>query len=70
MSAAERAVLKAEHRVQMEARLAVIALRDIADQAQTSHCSLTSMGLYFLAARSNQPTLAFENAPIAPPRRR
>jgi hypothetical protein len=26
---------------------------------------LTSIGFYFLAAKSNQPILAFENAPIA-----
>src|SRR5690349_10222528 len=34
MAAAQRAVLQAEHGVKMEAGLTVIALRDIAEQAQ------------------------------------
>ena len=34
MTAANRVVLQAEHRMQMQTRAAVIALRDVADQVQ------------------------------------
>jgi hypothetical protein len=51
--------------MQVHARLSIIGLRDIAYQAQDLALLVDLNGLVLLAARSNQPTSALENAPIA-----
>jgi hypothetical protein len=45
MSAARRPVRQAKHDVDVQARLAVVADRDVPDGAQTSHCSSTAISL-------------------------
>ena len=64
MPSPHAAVAKSEYSVEMQAGLAVVSLCYVAEQTQYL-ALLIEIGLYRLAARSNHPTVALSNAPIA-----